>query len=214
MNNLYPILAIETSGELCSVCILLNNNYWLEESLYIKHVHSKLLIPIIENLTKRVEINISDIKLIALSEGPGSFTGLRIGYSAAKGLAFGQNIPIVEVPSFEAVAIKFNELNVENKEIKIISNVNVDEFFYYSFININKKYETINELQVIKKIDIGNYAITNENTFSLNQEIKGFNQIVLEARYIGKWASEFSNISDIRNIDYIEPKYFKNFIVR
>jgi tRNA threonylcarbamoyladenosine biosynthesis protein TsaB len=65
---------------------------------------SELLLPMAENLLKSLKLTFSDIKLYATAVGPGSFTGVRIGVSLIKGLAFGRNVPCVEVSTIEALA--------------------------------------------------------------------------------------------------------------
>ena len=66
--------------------------------------HSRTLMPMAEALLKNLELNLSDIGLIAVAGGPGSFTGVRIGVSAAKGLAWGLDVPVCGVSTLEAMA--------------------------------------------------------------------------------------------------------------
>ncbi len=72
-----------------------------------KLTHSVTLMPVIEDLLRNAEITADDIDLYAVSTGPGSFTGLRIGISAIKGMAFAKNKPCVEVTTTEAIAHNF-----------------------------------------------------------------------------------------------------------
>ena len=95
------ILGIETSGMTSGVSISHNNILLGEISLNIKNIHSKNLANMVHELLNHCKIDNTDISAMALSAGPGSFTGLRIGYSLAKGIAHVQNIPIIEVPTLD-----------------------------------------------------------------------------------------------------------------
>jgi len=102
------ILGIETSTQVGSVALIEagEGHYRLlaEISTLLSAAHSEKLVPYIDFVTKEADINIGGIDLIAVSIGPGSFTGLRVGVSTAKGLAFAQNIPVVGVDSLMVCA--------------------------------------------------------------------------------------------------------------
>jgi tRNA threonylcarbamoyladenosine biosynthesis protein TsaB len=100
MKNTF-ILGIETSGITSGVGISKDNILLGEISLNIKNIHSENLGNIVSELLNHCQIESIDIAAIAVSAGPGSFTGLRIGYSLAKGMAHSQNIPIIEVPTLD-----------------------------------------------------------------------------------------------------------------
>ena len=72
---------------------------------------SELLMPMAENMMKSLRLNFSDIKLLAASVGPGSFTGVRIGAALVKGIAFGKDIPCVSVSTLEAIAENITPLD-------------------------------------------------------------------------------------------------------
>ena len=95
------ILGIETSGMTSGVSISHNNILLGEISLNIKNIHSKNLANMVHELLNHCQIDYTYISAIAVSAGPGSFTGLRIGYSLAKGMAHVHKIPIIEVPTLD-----------------------------------------------------------------------------------------------------------------
>lgn len=97
-------LGIESSSTVASVAIMEDDNLICEYTINNTLQHSKTLMPMLEEITKRVGMDIKTIDLIAVSEGPGSFTGLRIGSATAKGIAHGLKIPIASVPSLEVLA--------------------------------------------------------------------------------------------------------------
>lgn len=101
------LLAIETSSLVASAAILEDDIVIAEYSVNHKKTHSQTLLPMIDEIFKQVEMDISEIDAIAVAKGPGSFTGLRIGSATAKGLAQALNIPIIPVPTLAAMAYRF-----------------------------------------------------------------------------------------------------------
>ena len=90
------------------------NNAGNEVTLYTVDnglTQSELLLPMAENLLKSLKLSFNDIDLLATSVGPGSFTGVRIGVSLVKGLAFGRNIPCIGISTIEALAENLAGLN-------------------------------------------------------------------------------------------------------
>ena len=106
------ILAIDTSALTATVAIVSDDILLGEISTTTKLTHSQTVMPMIDELLKKVSLDISDIDLFACSEGPGSFTGLRIGIGTIKGLAYGLGKPVVGVSTLEALAqnIAFTDL--------------------------------------------------------------------------------------------------------
>lgn len=107
------ILAIDTSSSVCSTALLEDNNLIDEISLDDGRTHSENLMPLVKELLERNNINLSEINLIAVSCGPGSFTGIRIGISSVKAMAEVYNIPVAEVTSLETLAAK--DVSEKNK---------------------------------------------------------------------------------------------------
>ncbi len=98
------ILAIDTSALTATAAILSEDMLIGEISTTTKLTHSQTIMPMIDELLKKVSLDITDIDLFACSEGPGSFTGLRIGIGTIKGLAYGLGKPVVGVSTLEALA--------------------------------------------------------------------------------------------------------------
>ena len=98
------ILAIDASGIVASVAIASEDEMIAEYTIKNKKTHSQTLLPMIDKVLKFTETDIKDIDYIAVTEGPGSFTGLRIGAATAKGLAQACKIPNVSDSTKEALA--------------------------------------------------------------------------------------------------------------
>ena len=98
------ILSLDTSAIVASVAITSDRTPLAQYTLNAKNTHSETLLPMVESALNALSLNASDIDLFALSAGPGSFTGVRIGAATVKGLAFASGKPCVEVSTLEALA--------------------------------------------------------------------------------------------------------------
>ncbi|CUH96291.1 hypothetical protein P22_2381 [Propionispora sp. 2/2-37] len=99
-----PILAIDTATLVSSVALAAADTLVAELTLQTKKTHSELLMPHIDRILQMATIEKSLLKAVAVSIGPGSFTGLRIGLATAKALAYALHIPLIGVPSLAALA--------------------------------------------------------------------------------------------------------------
>ena len=97
------VLAFDTSTKIFSITLDTMDKHF-EFSCSLGFKHSELLVSEIENFLKRAEISLSELDLIVCSKGPGSFTGLRIGMSTAKGLSMGSGVPMVTIGTMEMMA--------------------------------------------------------------------------------------------------------------
>ena len=98
------ILAFDSTAKIASVAVSDNETVLGSYSIDNGLTQSELLLPMAEDLLKSLKLSFSDIELLACSVGPGSFTGVRIGVSLVKGIAFGKNIPCAEISTLEALA--------------------------------------------------------------------------------------------------------------
>lgn len=98
------ILSIDTSSNNCSIAVVDENTMLGEISINYNLQHSVLLMPLVEDLLRRLDLIPKDLSAITISTGPGSFTGLRIGLSAAKGIALGLNLPVYAADSLSTLA--------------------------------------------------------------------------------------------------------------
>lgn len=98
------ILAIESSGLVAGVAVTQDNVLLGEYTMNHKKTHSQTLLPMLDELAKMIELDLNTIDAIAVSMGPGSFTGLRIGSATAKGLGLALDKPIIPVPTVDALA--------------------------------------------------------------------------------------------------------------
>lgn len=98
------VLAIDSSGLTASVAVVEDSRTIAEYTVDYKKTHSQTLLPMIDEVAKMTELELSDIDAIAVSGGPGSFTGLRIGSATAKGLGLALDKPLIHVPTVDGLA--------------------------------------------------------------------------------------------------------------
>ena len=98
------ILAVDTSATAASVAVAEENKLIGEFSINTALTHSQTLMPMVDVLLKNTGLSVNDINAVAVNAGPGSFTGVRIGVAAVKGIAFPKNLPCVSVSTLESMA--------------------------------------------------------------------------------------------------------------
>lgn len=101
------ILGIESSSLVAGVAIVTDDVVTAEYNINYKKTHSQTLLPMLDEIKRITELNLNTIDAIAVSGGPGSFTGLRIGSATAKGLGLALDKPLIHIPTLEAMAYNF-----------------------------------------------------------------------------------------------------------
>lgn len=129
------ILALDTTANTSSVAVLENEALLGIYTVNTKNTHSETLLPMVKHLLQTLGLANGDIDAYAVSNGPGSFTGVRIGVSTVKGLAFGTNKPCVEVSTIEALA---ENLNGFEGVICPIMNARRGQVYTGAFLNGNR----------------------------------------------------------------------------
>lgn len=98
------IIAMDSSGLVASVAVVEDDRLIGEYNVQYKKTHSQTLLPMLDELKRMIELDLSTVDAIALAAGPGSFTGLRIGSATAKGLGLALDIPLIEIPTLDGLA--------------------------------------------------------------------------------------------------------------
>jgi len=210
--NIKPILAIETSGNLCGAAVYFDNAKYCEIIVNFKNSHSGMLLDVVDKTLNYAGIQLNDLECIAVSSGPGSFTGLRIGYSAVKGLAYGGLLKVCPVPTFEAIALQLTRVLSEGVDFIIANKVNVEEVYYARFHIKSNNYIFAENLQIINISELPEkskgYPVFG-NAFNKNNEYSAPRPL-----YVAEWCNLFGAEYKTFNYDLLEPNYFKNFIVK
>ena len=211
-----PILAFETSENICGVCIYFSDEKYFSTSINLKHSHSEKIFEMTDFLFKKSNIKPTELESVAVSEGPGSFTGLRIGFSAAKGIAYGANLPILPVPTYEAFALQLSTILKENDEFIISNRVNKDEVYFTRFQIRGNNYIFGEDLTILTKDLFINKSkdcrVFGNSCVLLEKPVQY--PSVPDPLFIAKWAVSFGDSKKTFNYDFLEPNYLKDFIVK
>jgi len=146
------VLGIESSSTTASIAVIEDDKLLVEYTMNNTMKHSKTLLPMLEDALKRLELDISAIDLVAVSEGPGSFTGLRIGSATAKGIAQGLNLKVASIPTLEVLA---GQICVPDARVGVVLFARAREVYYGTYeIKFSGQEYTPVECSKIKTIDI------------------------------------------------------------
>ncbi len=187
------ILSFETSSLICGVAIIRNNKVISDVEVIAKRQHAELLPELTEKCFNNTNYTMNDIDAIALSIGPGSFTGLRVGLGFGKGLAYSKNYPIIPVPTMLSLAYNLKESKPE--EGIILSHAK--KVFHQQFIwkgNIPKTTKSPSVVDIdeyIPKSTLGfqfNCEKILKNGFSLKESRPSASSIgLLGSIYYNEW---------------------------
>ena len=210
------ILNLETSSKNCSVSLLKEDKIInLIEQEDDSYRHSELLTSFIDQILSKEKIKPENLSAVAIAKGPGSFTGLRIGFSVAKGICFPYKTPIIGINSLEILARSYKP----KKDEYILSLINDKNDSFYSMV-LDSDYNEVEKpsVEVIDKNYISRYGKLNSlvivcNTKSI-KEIINEKSVKIEVNSIS--AKHMENMSklnfDKKNFEdlaYFEPMYIK-----
>ena len=132
------ILSIETATEWCGVALIKKSECVINVEKCIPRQHAEKLPLFYEELRKKISLDDILLDCIAISIGPGSFTGLRVGLGFAKGLAFAKSLPIVPVSTMQVIAAKSG---MGEKEFSVLLYSHRDVVYTQKFLGIQQKLE-------------------------------------------------------------------------
>ena len=211
------ILNIETSSKNCSVCLSSKGNlvtsFDLEDEAYR---HSELLTSSIQNILSQNNLDVSGLSAVSVGIGPGSFTGLRIGLSVAKGLCYPHNINLIGISSLKIIA---NSVINENKNIISLIKDKGQHYYISKYSNdlkevVEPKIKLIDRDYIFNILDDDSVIVVNTDesnkfisdlvngeTLVLKRAISSIDMITLSHKLLEE--KKFEDIA------YIEPMYVK-----
>ena len=214
------ILNIETSTKNCSVSIAKNGALIsLKEINNGGYSHAEMLHPLIKEALLESKLTINQIDAIAVGKGPGSYTGLRIGVSAAKGLCFANDIPLISINSLKILAhtIPIDKGNIipmiDARRMEVYSAI-YDE----SFTLIREtKAEIIDKSSFIDELQNHTVYFLGDGTEKCQEIILHKNAVFIKdafpsAKEMVKLSYEKYKVNNTDDLAYFEPFYLKNFI--
>lgn len=223
------ILIIESSTEVCSVSLLKNGTLLdLKESGEGQN-HARLVTVFADDLLRRNHIMPEELKAVAISKGPGSYTGLRIGASTAKGICYAANIPLIAVGTLEAMA-KHVALNREKygiptgKPFILCPMIDARRMEVYSMLldDCGKSLkpisaEVIDESFLARELAGNTVVFFGNGAAKCEKVIKSPNALFLpkinaSAQYMTELVWEAYNNNQFEDVAYFEPFYLKDFV--
>jgi tRNA threonylcarbamoyladenosine biosynthesis protein TsaB len=217
---LSTLLHIETSTKNCSVSIAnCGELISLKEINTGDYSHAEMLHPLINEALLESKLTIKEIEAIAVGKGPGSYTGLRIGVSAAKGLCFANDIPLISINSLEILA---QSMNIDSG--LIVPMIDARRMEVYAAI-YDKNHDTVRETKA-EIIDQNSFLneLQNHIVYFLGDGAKKCKEIILHENAVFienafPSAKEMATISfnkfkneTTEEVAYFEPFYLKNFV--
>jgi len=214
------ILNIETATKNCSVSISKEGKtIALKELNDGNYSHAEKLHKLIEQVALEAKIDLSDLKAIAVSKGPGSYTGLRIGVSAVKGLCFALDLPMISVNTLQSLALSVSidkgykiplldarrmevysqVFNDKNEKIRDVHAEIIDSDSFSEFLNADKVYFFGDGAEKCKEIITHKNAVFIDNKFPSAKEMS----VISYEKYRNNC---------FEDVAYFEPFYLKEFI--
>ncbi len=214
------ILNIETATKNCSVSLAKDGQTVLcKEIAEQGYSHAEKLHVFIEEIIKESGITVKDLKAIAISKGPGSYTGLRIGVSTAKGLCYALEIPLIAIDTLQVLAQK-----VTQKNGLIVPMIDARRMEVYSAV-FDSNQKKILEVQA-EVLTENSYADSTETLYFVGdcqekcQSVLTKDNFVFLPEIVFPSANEMSSISfekfnnnEFEDVAYFEPFYLKDFML-
>lgn len=218
------ILSLETSAKVCSVAIHDGGKLVATSEIHIEQSHASKLAVLIEEVKNKAGIEFNQLKAVAISSGPGSYTGLRIGTSTAKGFCFALNIPLISIGSLELLAFQMKNQNPENAYLcPMIDARRMEVYCLLADSGLNVIHPT--EAKVIEEDSFKEYLEKNKILFFGDGSDKCKDKIVHnDAQFISgvyPKASELGIIAfdkfqrnETEDLVNFEPHYLKEFMIK
>lgn len=217
------ILQIETATQVCSVALSVNGKTIALKELKEQNIHAASLTLFIDEIMKTADLKYNDLDAIAVSKGPGSYTGLRIGVSTAKGLCFALDKPLICITTLEIMANGYMLLN-PNYGGLIIPMIDARRMEVFTAVYDNKLnlHADVNA----KIIDDKSFALELSNNFVtfigdgaekcksilVNQNAHFSDLNFNSAANMSNLAYSAFNNKKFEDVAYFEPFYLKDFV--
>lgn len=214
------ILSIDTSTKVCSVALHDKGELIGQQAYHLQKSHSSLLPVIIEQLLENGEASFSDLEAIALSAGPGSYTGLRIGTATAKGLAFSLEIPLIALDSLDSMIAQIAPFYPEHaclcpmidaRRMEVYCKVvGTSGAVYWQTAPVIIDEHTFSEFEGRQLVLFGNGSDKLKDFFhgTLMQFVPGIHP---SAAHMGHLAYTMFLNGEFEDLAYFEPEYLKEY---
>lgn len=217
------ILNIETSTQVCSASIASNGKVIAIRESFEDRSHASLLTVFIDELLQELKMDAAALDAVSVSEGPGSYTGLRIGVSVAKGICYAKKIPLIAVNTLQAMALMAANV-VSETDLQYCSLIDARRMEVYSAIFNDKSdqiretlAEIIDENSFKATLEKGKVAFYGNGASKCKDIIKNANALFIDdiypsAKYMAPLAQKAFDNNEFRDVAYFEPFYLKDFV--
>lgn len=212
------ILALETATKVCSVAFRDDSGSVFEKRLEQRGSHSEQLFLFIEELQKKHGFSIPDLDAVLVSEGPGSYTGLRISASAVKGLLFKSQVPLYGINTLASYAMQALEENSGSQTIHSIIDARRVHLYHQKFSVNEGRIQSDDEVEVIpikalesmvRKDDVIIGTGLNRIDESIRQKADTFASESITAKsLIRLYQQNLTDFMEAVNPEVFEPKYY------
>ena len=213
------LLNIETSTKVCSVSLALNGDILAsKEESSEKYIHSEKLNVFIEELFTQVDYQLKDLAAICVSKGPGSYTGLRIGVSCAKGFCYALDIPLISIDSLSVLARGYLNDNFINANTILMPMIDARRMEVYTAV-FNHKAEI--QTSISAEVIDSEFFVTNKEIILIGDGAKKFNPVIPSNVRIENHLSSSKGMASLsylkfskkefEDVAYFEPYYLKSF---
>lgn len=218
------ILGIETSTKICSVAISDGEKLLALEEEGGDYSHSEKLTVFIQKVLAKTKLKLKDIDAVAVSKGPGSYTGLRIGVSVAKGLCYALGKPLIAVDTLQAMAKNVASLNIQSNvlyspmidarrmEVYTALYGGDNNFVTPITAKIIDEHSFSEELTNQKIIFFGDGAAKCAEILDQNENAEFVGEGLPSAEFVNQIAFEKYNNKEFEDVAYFEPYYLKDFV--
>ncbi|MDO4461317.1 MAG: tRNA (adenosine(37)-N6)-threonylcarbamoyltransferase complex dimerization subunit type 1 TsaB [Bacteroidia bacterium] len=215
------ILCIESSGNICSAALALEGGKVITSIVSTTGEHASLLTTAISNVMTEAGVEYKALDAVAVSAGPGSYTGLRIGASTAKGICYANDIPLIAIPTLEIIAEEiFSKSNAEYA-IPMIDARRME--VYCATIDRNFQYLTETEAKILDdtafaetlsehKAALGGSGAEKSKTVITSANATFIDDANAKAEYMTKLAEKRYAAKDFADVAYFEPFYLKEYV--
>jgi len=216
------ILCIETATNICSVAVFSDDLLLGYQEYHLEKSHSNLIPEIIDSALRNSALEKADLHAVAISQGPGSYTGLRIGASAAKGISFALDIPIIAIDTLQSMAVEINKTNFNNALLCPMIDARRMEV-YAALINRENLVvsapapHVIDENSFAKVLHegevwfFGNGAAKCKPFLGAHANARFVDEVHPTARAMGLLAFQAYQSASFQVVAYFEPFYLKDF---
>ena len=215
------ILSIETSTSICSVAIHEQGKLIALAEIKEPGAHAEKLVSLVDAALKQANLRLVDLAAVAVSQGPGSYTGLRIGVSTAKGIAYALDIPLIGINTLQAMAA--SQQLAEGEYVVAVLDARRKEVYTQTFGDSLQKLSPI-EAVVLEEgvfgsvLEKGKVYFVGDGVEKVKEEVQHVNaQFVenwessLSAKNMGVLASEKHARQEWEDLAYFVPNYLKEF---